>query len=374
MSSTEKLRNTSSNSSYDTIESKNGKMECSLSCGFVDNLLSKVFYKYGKLVARHKLFFLLAPLVLFAVTASGVQHIYIDDDIEALFTPLGSPSLDDKVYAMDAFVIGTEGGEFIPNRVLDSFMSKLQLIITTKDDGNVFRQTVIQEILELDQFITSYQVSFNSSQSGKSFTELCMKWNGRCITNPLVDILRMSAAGLNVSLTYPTFTFPGRNHKTIIASQMGDVEVIPGTDIVTSAKAVILHYYLSGIPKEEADAWEREIEELMIQRETSEDSLMTLVSCTSQSLPTEVKRATHIILPRFVATFCMLILFAVLSLMTNDWVVSKPILGLLGVLSAGFAIVSSVGLLSYCQFNFNEMVSMMPFLVLGEYNTWLMLM
>lgn len=341
-------------------------MVCSLRCGFVDDLLSKVFYKYGKLVARHKLFFLLVPLVLFAVTASGVLQIYVDDDIEALFTPLGSPSLEDKVYAKDAFPIGDEGDEFLPNRVLDSLLSKLQLIITTKDGGNVLRKSVVQEILELDQFIVNYQLSFNSSLSKNTFRNLCMKWNGQCIKNPIVEILRMSAYGMNVSLTYPTFTFPLTNRKMIIASQMADVEHVPGTDKVSSAKAVILHYYLSDIPTEEADAWEREIEELMIRRAFADDSLMTLVSCTSQSLPTEVKHATHTILPKFVATFCMLILFAVLSLMTNDWVVSKPILGLLGVLSAGFAIVSSVGLLSYCQFYFNEIVSMMPFLVIGK--------
>lgn len=363
MESTEKLQPSSSDSSYDTIESGNGRLKCSLSCSFVDNLLSKTFYHYGKFVARHKLIFLIGPLILLVVMTTGLLQIYVDDDIESLFTPLGSPSLEDKEYAMQAFPLGNSKEEFLPNRVLYTMLSKLQLIITAKDGGNVFRDSIVREVLELDNFVINYHSSSNSSENG--FSDLCMKWNRKCIRNPVVDILRMRAAGINVSVTHPTFKVPHTNHEIIISSQMGDVELFPGTNKVASAKAIILHYYLSEEPIAEADLWEHEIEQLMIQRASSRDSLMTLVSCTSQSLPVEVKKATHSILPRFVATFCMLILFAVLSLMTNDWVVSKPVLGLLGVLSAGFAIVSSVGLLSYCHFYFNEIVSMMPFLVIG---------
>ena len=62
----------------------------------------------------------------------------------------------------------------------------------------------------------------------------------------------------------------------------------------------------------------------------------------------------------------MLVVFAVGSCIMRDWVQSKPWLGLIGVLSSSLAIVSSIGFLSYCGVDFNEIVSLMPFLILGE--------
>lgn len=49
-----------------------------------------------------------------------------------------------------------------------------------------------------------------------------------------------------------------------------------------------------------------------------------------------------------------------------DWVLSKPILAIMGVLNAGMGIVSGVGTLLLFGVAYNDIVGVMPFLVVGN--------
>ncbi len=51
----------------------------------------------------------------------------------------------------------------------------------------------------------------------------------------------------------------------------------------------------------------------------------------------------------------------------NDWVRSKPLLALLGVISAGMSLLSVFGLLSALGVRAVPQVGLVPFLILGEY-------
>ena len=52
--------------------------------------------------------------------------------------------------------------------------------------------------------------------------------------------------------------------------------------------------------------------------------------------------------------------------MSMDWVLSKPWLGSLGVVSAGLAVVSSFGLMLHIGVPFIDITASIPFLVLGK--------
>ncbi len=61
--------------------------------------------------------------------------------------------------------------------------------------------------------------------------------------------------------------------------------------------------------------------------------------------------------------------------MTGDWITSKPIEALMGVLSSSFAIFSAAGLLFHLGVPFVSQVTVMPFLALaiGVDDTYVML-
>lgn len=49
-----------------------------------------------------------------------------------------------------------------------------------------------------------------------------------------------------------------------------------------------------------------------------------------------------------------------------DWVLSKPILAVLGVINAGMGIATAIGGLNLVGMPYNDIVGVMPFLVVGK--------
>ena len=58
------------------------------------------------------------------------------------------------------------------------------------------------------------------------------------------------------------------------------------------------------------------------------------------------------------------------SCMMTDWVRSKPWLALLGVISAGLSLLSVFGLLSALGVRAVPQVGLVPFLILGKYQSF----
>lgn len=78
-------------------------------------------------------------------------------------------------------------------------------------------------------------------------------------------------------------------------------------------------------------------------------------------------------MPRFVLAFTILVLFSVacnILLIDGtfyiDWVLSKPILAVLGVVNAGMGILTAMGFLNLIGCPYTDIVGVMPFLVVGE--------
>ena len=94
----------------------------------------------------------------------------------------------------------------------------------------------------------------------------------------------------------------------------------------------------------------------------------------SQTLTEELSRNADSLVPKFVMSFAILIAFSTLNGITFikdtfyiDWVTSRPSLSLMGCINAGMGIVSSLGLLFFAETEFNQIVNVMPFLVLGTF-------
>lgn len=88
---------------------------------------------------------------------------------------------------------------------------------------------------------------------------------------------------------------------------------------------------------------------------------------TSQTLQTELEDNTISIMPYMTTTVGIMIAFCVLTSMMGDCVRSKPVVGLLGVVSAVLATGTAFGLLMYCGLPFIGINLAAPFLMLGEY-------
>ena len=162
---------------------------------------------------------------------------------------------------------------------------------------------------------------------------------------------------------------PKFTQQLFLGPNLGGVEFYSDSeDVVKSATHVSLFYTLTSGPEDMdiAHMWEDEVFMKVTEDYKNKTTLLKIDRVVSTSLASEVNEATHKVIPRFATTFIMMILFAVFSCIMRDWVLSKPWLGFLGVMSAAISIISSIGLLCFCGMKYNEVVSLMPFLIIGK--------
>ena len=86
---------------------------------------------------------------------------------------------------------------------------------------------------------------------------------------------------------------------------------------------------------------------------------------SSLTLEVELENNTNSVIPFFALNICIMIAFCIVTCMMTDWVKSKPILGLMGVISAIMATIVSFGLVIYCGMAFIGINLASPFLMLG---------
>lgn len=72
----------------------------------------------------------------------------------------------------------------------------------------------------------------------------------------------------------------------------------------------------------------------------------------SRTLDMELERNTQSVVPYFGSTFLIMALFSTLTCTMSDWVRSKPMLGLMGNISAVMGTLAGFGLAMYCGVDF----------------------
>lgn len=86
----------------------------------------------------------------------------------------------------------------------------------------------------------------------------------------------------------------------------------------------------------------------------------------SRTLDLELEKNTRTVVPFFSTTFFIMVVFSVGACTMSDWVRSKPLLGLLGTLSAIAGTLSAFGVIIYCGVKFIGINLAAPFLLVGE--------
>lgn len=212
-------------------------MKCSDKFKLVDRVLTRWFEWLGGVVGKYPGYFVLVPLFLTALAATGAQRIHYEDDPEYLFSPLTGRAKEERAIVQRYFP--NNYSTFNAGRMTD--LGKfIRVLVTAKDGGTLFRPEPFSEIEELNRIILA--VSVDSGERSWGFDDLCARWNGNCMTNNIVNlepyIADVERGGIN--LTYPVW-FSESYDAFVFPASLGSPVVNDG--IIESAPALQLLYW-----------------------------------------------------------------------------------------------------------------------------------
>ena len=114
----------------------------------VDRTLKKFFYKLGYLIGSRPGYFLIVPLFLTALFATGFQQMDYEYDPEYLFSPTNGEAKEEKTLMEEHFP--TNYSRFKSSRM--TRVGKFgRLVISAKDGQSMLRTSVWNQLLYLDQ-------------------------------------------------------------------------------------------------------------------------------------------------------------------------------------------------------------------------------
>ncbi|CAL8294085.1 unnamed protein product [Lota lota] len=322
----------------------------------VEKPLSRLFEKFGRLVGSYPIVFFIIPLVVSFILGGGFYLIEerTDNDIERQFTPGKGPSKKARAVVQEYFP--SKKSEFSSQR-LDSEGHYATIIAMASGKTNIMTKEAFEDIMKLDRKVKSVSVVDNKL----SFDTLCVKANGSCVPNDLLEIIDYNASIIaHMNITFPLYISSASSKQTFLGSTIGGVRKTE-KGFIDFAKAVKLVYFLEN--QKGVEAWLQQFQNTFL---TDQEYKNVMVSCyTSQSKQEEIDKLTTDGIPLFSITYALAITFSVVSCLRLDNVRNKVWVAAVGVLSAGLAVLSSFGLMLYAGVPFVMMVANAPFLILG---------
>jgi hypothetical protein len=284
----------------------------------------------------------------------GIGMLRLDQETssEYLFTPTNGPAKDEKKEAQRFFPMN-DVTDFDGLR-LDNFGRFVRVIIVPKSPHmkTVIRSDILNEMLRLHDFITNIS-------NPVPYQLICAKNQGLCVKDPLLEFIHSNRSRyLTLDFTFPVAIT--ETNVLFLGNSLGGVEYV-SANTISRALAAKLTIWLRD--SKDSEKWENEVVD---QLDHFQSDIIDARPLTSQSLDNEMSAITAAVFPLFTIAFTLLISFAVMSLSMLDWVRTKQLIGNLGVLSPGLAVLASLGFLSAIGVQFCNVVGSMPFLIMGK--------
>lgn len=115
---------------------------------FVDRTLKSLFYKLGYTIGEHPGYFLVVPLLLTALCASGFQQLVYEYDPEYLFSPTTGSAKGERTIQEEHFP--TNYSSFKSSRITRTGKFA-RIIVHAKDGDTMLRSDLWNQLLYLDQ-------------------------------------------------------------------------------------------------------------------------------------------------------------------------------------------------------------------------------
>lgn len=320
--------------------------------------LSKQFNKLGICVGSHPSYFIIIPVFLSLVLATGLQKWYNKNNLKYLVAPYNSRHVKEEATIAKLFPMNLSSNANMERMNREPCIAVV--LITAKDQQSILRKNEFKEVLLLDKIIKNITVM---ERKPLKYENLCAKNNNRCFQNSILSLEDEILMENNYSIKYP-LSREGKYDFRLNSLFLGGVELDKDNNVI-SAKAVRLFYYLndeSVYQKPIVKQWQSLFLKTM---ESVTFRYITVDRYTSITFEQELNNIVFKIFPLTSLSMIGILIFSMLTCLHNNWIESKPWVGVTALTSAGMALASSMGLIMYFNIPFIASVGTIPFFILG---------
>ncbi|XP_043232014.1 patched domain-containing protein 3-like [Amphibalanus amphitrite] len=336
-------------------------MRCSRTLGVVDRVLSAQFRRLGAHIGRRPSYFIIFPVMITLLAATGVQQLRYQDDPEYLFSPSTGRSKQERATVDRLYP--TNFSQFNTGRMVD-MGHFIRLVVTAPAGGGpLLTERVFDQLYELDEAVRKVRV--DAGEESWTYDQICATWGDDCLDNVALKMRKYikDVEANKSTVTYPVW-FEADDVLPVIET-FGSPEL--DGDRVVDVPALQMLYWVGNHEYFNVSLslkWELAVQERLAQIIPTFEHL-NISRFGSETLKRELDVNTRSVIPYMAATVVVMLLFSMVSTSMADWVRSKPLLGLAGVVSALMACGTAFGILMYCQLEFIGINLAAPFLMLG---------
>ena len=206
-----------------------------------DTFLNTSFYKLGHCIALHTGYFIIIPIFITIICATGFQQIQYEDDPEYLFAPTNGAARHERA-VVESYFPTNYTWDYSPSRATRNGRFS-RFIMAAKDNGSLLREEVWRDIMTVDEMIHNLTVNYNGREF--KYSELCSIWDGECHENNILDIGELLPQVNNgtFNLTFPFMLNPNTFESYVFPFNFGGITT-NNRSTIESVLSISLMYFI----------------------------------------------------------------------------------------------------------------------------------
>ncbi|XP_023243907.1 patched domain-containing protein 3-like [Centruroides sculpturatus] len=321
--------------------------------------LSHVFKRLGSLIGRHPYFFIIIPMLISFGSIAGIFKLrYKRTVIDSMKADSG------KLFSTVKFIEETWKTASVSDEIrFTQVPDGVILFVVSRNGRNMLAKEILQELQIADSIVKNCTIEMFNRTIG--YGDICAKVRNKCYENSFFEIMYDAD---NVVSGKRKFKYPVDIDKLTYSYRMyvtslGGV-TIDENEYVKRVLGVRLLYVIDRLNKKNIqfrDSWVNEV-----YRKIQNYNFQTIKPFMNSLwlIENDFKTYLYDLRQRIGACVSFICVFSMTTLMSHNFIRSKPWMGLACVFSAGMAIVTSFGIMGYCGMENAYTNIAIPFLVL----------
>lgn len=323
--------------------------------------VSFVFLHIGERISQYRYYCVFISMISSSLFSLGILKIKVIKDMDYLLSAdsgdvFATKQFIDKTYPMNTSFLVDELRYTKRPRALIFYIIK-------EEYGNMLERNIFSEIKIVNNIVINTTITVGEKII--QYSDICGKVYNKCYENPILYLIRNSEDVISrkIKFKYPVDIDPLTYTYRSFVLNFGGV-TIDDNGYVEKVQSIRLMYFVDEDDLEKAN-WIKEWMKVVPKNvKLYNFKYIKPLLDPILSIETDIEMLSDNIKPFIAACILVVSVFSIITLITNNWIRSKPWLGVASVLSAGFAIGSGFGLMGICGVKSTDWNFSIPFLIL----------